>query len=303
MMVRKGWSTWKAVLLETVREVERKNLTLIAAGVAFFGTLALFPAIGALIAIWGLIGDPADVMSQLDSVRAVLPVDVYTLLTDQVTRPMTADESTLSLTGILSLGLAIWLARAGVAAVMRSMNAVYDEKGRRGLRHHVVAFGLTLALIFVAIVALTSVVAAPIILSILPLGGFATFAVEALRWVAATGVLLLGAGLIYRIGPNRRAAQVPWISPGAIIAVTLWTIGSVGFSAYLQNFGNYNEVYGSIGAVVALLIWLFISAFLLLIGAVVNAQLERHTYADSTVGPPKPLGERGATAADTYVEA
>ncbi|MBO6602666.1 MAG: YihY/virulence factor BrkB family protein [Roseicyclus sp.] len=299
---RHRWPVWWAVSKRVFAQIDRKNLGLISAGVAFYGILAIFPAITAVIAIWGLIGDPRAIMPQLEAFRAILPEDVFTLLGDQISALASASTDSLGLATILSILLALWSTRAGVAALMRGMNAVYDERNRRGLAHYASAFGLTVALILVALISIASVVVTPFVLAILPLGTLAALALEVVRWLVAIGVLLAGTGLVYRYGPNRRGARLPWITPGAVLAVTIWAAASAGFSLYLSNFGNYNEVYGSIGAVIALLIWLFISGFLLLLGAAFNAELERHTKMDSTVGPDRPIGERGAVVADTYKE-
>ena len=238
----------------------------------------------------------------MERYSVLLPADVFDIISGQITALAAADESTLGWTTLLSIFLALWSARAGVAALMQGMNAVYEERNRGGLAHYLTAFGLTVALILVALVAISAVLLVPAIMALVPLGALATVAVEVGRWLVAVGILFLGAGLIYRYGPNRRAARLPWITPGAVLAVFLWAGASVAFSIYLTNFGNYNEVYGSIGAVIALLMWLFISGFLLLLGAALNAELERHTEPDSTIGRDRPLGERGAQAADTYVE-
>lgn len=275
---------------------------LIAAGIAFFGILALFPAIAAVIALWGLIGDPQAVLPEIERYRFMVPGDIFAILSDQVTALADADEGTLGWATALSILLAIWSARAGVAALMQGMNAVYEESNRSGLRHYISAYVLTVGLVCVALLAIGTLVAVPIALALLPLGPAGEMMLEISRWCVAFALLLVGAGVIYRYGPNRRAARLPWITPGAVIAVLLWTAASFGFSVYLSNFANYNEVYGSIGAVIALLMWLFISGFLLLLGAALNAELERHTRPDSTVGKPRPLGQRGAQAADTYVK-
>lgn len=292
------WSIGKRVL----DAIGEKRLSLIAAGIAFFGILALFPAIAAIIALWGIVGDPQAILPVMERYSVLLPADVFDIISGQITALAAADESTLGWTTLLSIFLALWSARAGVAALMQGMNAVYEERNRGGLAHYLTAFGLTVALILVALVAISAVLLVPAIMALVPLGALATVAVEVGRWLVAVGILFLGAGLIYRYGPNRRAARLPWITPGAVLAVFLWAGASVAFSIYLTNFGNYNEVYGSIGAVIALLMWLFISGFLLLLGAALNAELERHTEPDSTIGRDRPLGERGAQAADTYVE-
>ena len=154
----------------------------------------------------------------------------------------------------------------------------------------------------VAIVALLTVVVAPVVLAFIPLGSFGSFIADLVRWTIAITVLLAGVGVLYRYGPNRKPARVQWLSIGAVLAVVSWAIVSVGFSYYVANFGNYNQVYGSIGAVIAMLIWLWISSFLVLMGASLNAQIELRTKADSTIGKPKPLGNHGAYMADNVVD-
>ncbi|UWQ18065.1 YihY/virulence factor BrkB family protein [Jannaschia sp. M317] len=292
------WNMTKRIFVQ----IDEKRLSLIAAGIAFYGILALFPAIAAVIALWGLIGDPNAILPELERFRAVMPVDAFTLISDQIDALSTADGETLGWATALSFLLAIWSARAGVASLMLGMNAVYEERNRQGIGHYLYAVGLTLVLLAVALVAIAAIVIVPIVMAFLPLGPMAEMALNAVRLVLAVGVLLIGAGIIYRYGPNRRAARLPWITPGAVLAVSVWAAASWGFSAYLSAFGRYNEVYGSIGAVIALLMWLFISGFLLLIGAALNAELERHTKPDSTIGMDRPLGQRGAQAADTYLK-
>lgn len=293
---------WWSIGKRVVEAIGEKRLSLIAAGIAFFGILALFPAIAAIIALWGIVGDPQAILPLIERYSFLLPTDVYTIISDQISTLAGTDSTTLGWTTLISIFLALWSARAGVAALMQGMNAVYEERNRGGLSHYLTAFALTIVLVLVALIAISAVLLTPVVMALVPLGGIATVAVEIIRWLVAVGVLFLGAGLIYRYGPNRRAARLPWITPGAVVAVFLWAGASFAFSIYLTNFGNYNEVYGSIGAVIALLMWLFISGFLLLLGAALNAELERHTRPDSTVGRARPIGERGATAADTFVE-
>ncbi|MEB8387811.1 YihY/virulence factor BrkB family protein [Rhodobacteraceae bacterium KMM 6894] len=297
-----GFAVWWSVAKRVFKMIDEKRLVLIAAGIAFFGILALFPAIAAIIALWGIIGDPQSILPLIQQYDFLFPAEVFSLISTQISALATADEGQLGWASILSILLALWSARAGVTALIQGMNAVYDESNRKGLRQYLAAIGLTLALVFVALTAIAAIVVTPVIMAFVPLGAFAQLLVEAIRWLVAVGILLAGAGLVYRYGPNRRAARLAWITPGAMLAVGLWTIASIGFSIYLANFGTYNEVYGSLGAVIALLMWLFISGFLLLIGGAVNSELERHTQPDSTVGPPRPIGERGAAAADTYLD-
>lgn len=292
------WDALKA----SVNHISENNISLIAAGVAFFGMLSLFPALAALIAILGLISDPVVVVAQLEEVRGLLPDDVYRIVNDQVVSLVTARADTLGWAGLLSLMVALWSARAGVGAMMIGLNNVYNERNRGAAGHYFRALMLTIGLVAVGITALLTVVVAPIVLAFIPLGPFGNLIADVVRWSIAIIVLLAGVGVLYRYGPNRRPARVQWISFGALLAVVSWALISVAFSYYVANFGNYNQVYGSIGAVIAMLIWLWISSFLVLLGASLNAQIELRTRPDSTIGSSKPLGQRGAYAADNVVE-
>lgn len=264
---------WRA-LRHVLRLMDEKNLSLIAAGVAFYGILAVFPALASIIAIWGVVGDPGAVATELAEFRAVLPRDVYMLIDSQLKALAQADGLTLGWASIVSLGLAIWSVRAGVAALMRGLNAIYDVPNRQGLSHYLHALLLTVSLIGVAIVAIGSVVLVPIVLAFVPLGAAAGTVLELTRWGVALSVLMAGFSVIYRLGPNRDDHPLRWVTPGAVFATLCWAAASAGFSLYLSNFGAYNEVYGSIGAVIAMLMWLFISAWLVLLGGALNAEIE-----------------------------
>ena len=265
-----------AILRASIAHVGENNLALISAGVAFFSMLSLFPALAALIALLGLISDPAVVVAQLEEMRPLLPEDVYQIINTQVVSLVTASSGSLGRAGVISLILALWSARAGVGAMITGLNAVYNKRDLNTARHYLRALLLTIGLVAVGIVSLLSLVVIPILLAFFPLGGLSRFAVEAARWGVVVTVLFAGIGMLYRYGPNRRGAQFRWLSAGAMVAVVFWVILSVGFSYYVSNFGNYNQVYGSIGAVIAMLIWLWISSFLVLYGAALNAQIELH---------------------------
>ena len=293
---------WRGALWGVWLVMDERNLGLIAAGTGFFAMLAVFPGIAALIAIWGLVADPSVIEAQLDLMNRFVPAEGLALIRSQLDRLLTAQVETLGWTTALSTGLSLWWARSGVASLIRGLNAVYREDHRVNIFfRYATAVGITLALVAMMLVALTAIVAVPVALAVLPLGPFAASALNVARWVIAGTVMVFGLGLIYRYGPNRRAAKVPWVSPGAVLAVLVWALGSWAFSLYLANFGRYNEVYGSIGAVVALLMWFYLSALVTLLGAALNAELELRTLPDTTVGPDRPMGERGAYVADTYL--
>ncbi|WP_299703617.1 YihY/virulence factor BrkB family protein [uncultured Tateyamaria sp.] len=282
----KDVALWWRAITHVARLNDEKHLGLIAAGVAFYAILAVFPGIAATIALWGMIGDPALALEQIEEFRALIPSDVYVLLTAQLTKLATTDGLTLGWASLLSFGFALWSARAGVAALMQGLNAIYDAPNRSGLSQYLRAFLLTLSLIGVVLIAMACIVVVPVVLAFLPLGPWANLGVELLRWGVGIGVLLVGFAVIYRLGPNLEGRRPRLISPGVVFAVICWITASSGFSIYLQNFGRYNEIYGSIGAVIVMLMWLFISAYLVLLGGALNAELARARRAKLAIPEP-----------------
>ncbi|MEJ6477099.1 MAG: YihY/virulence factor BrkB family protein [Octadecabacter sp.] len=252
-----------------------QNVGLISAGIAFYGLFAVFPAMAALIAIFGLIADPSVAYAQLEMLAEFMPAGAYALIEAQLLSLLSAPSQALGWATLLSLGIALWSARAGVAALVLGLNAIYGTPNRGGARHIMVAMLLTLSLIGMAVIALFTVVIAPIAIALLPLQTETEQLLELIRWIVAITTLLAALGLLYRYGPNRSGARMSWLTPGALLVVLAWFAASAGFSVYVANFGSYNEVYGSIGAVIALLMWLYISAYLILLGAVMNVALER----------------------------
>ena len=276
---------WRAVT-HVVRMNDEKRLGLIAAGVPFYAILAVFPGIAATIALWGIVGDPALALEQIEEFQALIPADVYRLLAGQLVKLATTDGLTLGWASLVSFGFALWSARAGAAALMQGLNAIYDAPNRSGLSHYFRAFLLTFSLIGVVLTAMACIVIVPVVVAFLPLGPWANFGIELVRWTVGVGVLTAGFAIIYRLGPNLQGARPRLISPGAVFAVVSWLAASTGFSVYLQNFGNYNEVYGSIGAVIVMLMWLFISAYLVLLGGALNAELARARRASLSIPEP-----------------
>jgi membrane protein len=281
--------TWLHAGKSVFAKIDDWNLGLISAGVAFYGLFALFPAITAVIAIWSLVADPIVVDEQIALMEEFLPTEAYGLIDAQVDTLTSTTSSRLGWATLVSILAALWSTRAGVSALMRGLNTIYGTPNRKGLRHYMAALGLTGVLVGVALVALTMVVIAPIVLQFLPLGVFTALALSFARWVIAVGVLLVGLAIVYRYGPNRQCVRMRWLTPGALMVVGLWAVASIAFSYYLANFGNYNEVYGSIGAVIALLMWLYISAFLVMLGGGLNVELEaRAGVGPNAVDPSEP---------------
>jgi membrane protein len=289
---------WRDVLLRTWNEVGGDHVSLIAAGVGFYGLLALFPAIAAMIAIWGLLFDPQQIEQQIETVSGLLPQDAAAIVTAQA-RKVAGGGGGLSLTAAGGILFALYSASKGMKALMEGLNIIYDEEEERGFfKLNLIALGLTLLMIVAMIAALGAIIIVPILLSFLGLGPVAETLANLLRWPLLFVVALFAMAVIYRYGPSRAQPRWRWVSWGAAIATIIWIIGSIGFSIYVQNFGSYNETYGSIGAVIILLMWFWLSAFIVLLGAELNSEMEHQTERDSTTGPEQPRGRRGAYVAD-----
>lgn len=266
---------WISVTVGVWHIIGARNLGLISAGVAFYALLSIFPAVAAIISLFGFFADPLVIEAQMELLREFVPEDAFELLSAQVDRLIAARDYALGWTSLVSVLIVFWTARLGVAAIIRGMTAIYGREPRGGLWHTITALALTAVLIGVAIVALALVVVLPVVLAFVPQTPLTGVILESLRWVLAVCVAVFGIALLYRYGPNRNGPRTRWFSPGLLMAVILWAATSISFSWFLGNFGNYNEVYGSIGAVVALLMWFYISAFVILLGAALNAEMER----------------------------
>ena len=274
---RPSWREMWDALQRAMLELHERNIGLIAAGVAFWGMLAMFPGIAAVIALWGFFADPLVIDEMLGLLEEFLPADAFRLIDSQVVRLAGANNSTLGWTTLFSTVAAIWWSRAGTEALIRGLNAAYRRSNRLGVRQWLAPIGLTLAIVGVALVALASVVIMPIVLAFLPPGSWTQTVLSGSRWGIAALVMVMGLGIVYRYGPNREGfGRGPWLTPGVFVALAIWIVASYGFSAYIQNFASYNKIYGTLGAAVILLLWLYISAYAVLLGAALNAKLERN---------------------------
>ena len=263
-----------AFALRLYRRTEQAELDLISAGVAFFGFLAIFPAVAAIIAIWGIALDPNVIRTQIELLKGFIPNEAYALLLSQVEGLLAVRGPQLGWTTLLSTVLALWSARAGVAALIRGLNAIHHLPNRTGGHHQLRAIAVTLILISLALAAMIVTVVAPFLINLLPLNLDDVFWLHYANLGLGLLLLVLCIGIAYRAGPNYTAKRPPFISWGLLIAVLLWAAAARGFMIYLANFPSYNRVYGSIGAVVILLIWLYVSAYTVLLGAAFDA--ERH---------------------------
>lgn len=294
------WTGWKDILWRTYQQIGEDRLLAIAAGVVFFGLLALFPAVTALVSSYGLFADPSTIGANLQQLALMLPVGTFQIVQDQIARVLAKGSTSLGVTFLFGLALAIWSANAGVKAMIDALNVVYDEEEKRGfIRLNLVSLAFTTGGIAALLLMVGAVVAFPLALDHLGLAPQSQWFVSLARWPLLLVMLLAALGILYRFGPSRRAARWEWLSVGAVAAALLWIAGSSLLSWYLSNFGNYNATYGSLGAAIGLMTWMWMSAIIVLCGAELNSEIEHQTVRDTTVGHPKPLGARGALMADT----
>ena len=294
---------WRDILLRAWRQLGKDNISIIAAGVAFYSLLAIFPAITAFVSLYGIVADPSQAQAQISLLERVVPADALTLLGDQLRAVTSARTTKLGWGAAIAILVALWSAGAGVRALMTALNVVYQEEEKRGfIKFYLVALGFTFGLISATILSLAVIVALPVAFRFLPLGGLAQTLISGLTWLILALVVILGLGALYRYGPSRTPAKTRWISWGAVAAAVLWLLASFLFSLYAANFADYSATYGAVGAVVALLTWFWLSALIVLLGAQLNAEMEHQTCKDTTVGAPKPMGARGAFVADDLGE-
>ncbi|HEU4897977.1 MAG TPA: YihY/virulence factor BrkB family protein [Actinomycetota bacterium] len=294
---------WFAILRRVMAEVKEDNVTLLAAGVAFYAMLAIFPAIIAVVTVYGLVADPNQVEAQVSEFAKSLPAGADQLLTEQLQNVASAGRQSLSIGLAVSLLAVLWTASGGVQGLVKGLNVVYDERETRGfLKLRGLSLLLTLGAILVAVIALALVAVFPAVIDNLGLGQAGELAASIARWVVLALLVLLALAVVYRYAPDRENPRWRWVSWGVVVALVLWLLGSFGFSWYVDNFGKYNQTYGALAAVIILLLWLFLSAFAVLLGAELDAEIERQTGRDTTTGPERPLGERGAEVADTLGE-
>jgi membrane protein len=294
------WKGWKDILWRTYERTGEDRLLAIAAGVVFFGLLAVFPAITALVSCYGLFANPSTIGDNLRTLALMLPEGSFTIVQDQIARVLAKGNTALGFTFLFGLALALWSANAGVKAVIDALNVVYEEREKRSfIKLNLLSLTFTAGGILALLLMVGAVVALPLLLNHLWLGSQSKLIVSLVRWPLLLAILLLALAILYRFGPSRREAQWQWLSVGAVAAALLWIAGSALLSWYLSNFGNYDATYGSLGAAIGLMMWMWMSAIIVLCGAELNSEIEHQTAADTTVGRPKPLGARGAVMADT----
>ncbi len=294
---------WWQVTRRAFKESSTDNVGILAGGIAYFGFLSIFPALIAGISLYGLVADPATIAQQGEGVLAALPQEAQPLIRDQLTAVTSTSGGALSFSLITSILLALWTASGGTGNLMTAINIAYDEEETRGfVKRRGTALVLTLGAIVFVLLTLALVAVIPAVLDALQLGTFINVIVEIARWVLLVALVMAALAVVYRLAPDRDAPQMKWTSTGAAVATLLWVLGSVAFSLYVNNFGSYNKTYGALAGVVVLLLWLYLTSYIVLLGAEINAEAEKQTHKDTTVGEPLPMGERRAQAADMVAD-
>jgi membrane protein len=288
---------WKDIAKRTMKEVKADQVPLLAAGVAFYALLSLFPAIIAGVSIYGLVADPTTVQNQIDELTRMLSPETAEIVGTQLEQVTSGAGGALGLATVIGILTALWSASSGMKALITGVNLAYDEtESRKFVKLRGLALLLTLGAMVLMAVALALIVGFPAVPDSWPTP--LQWAVAVLRFVLLAALLMVGLAVLYRYAPDRDEPKWSWVSPGSVVATLLWVLASVGFSIYVNAFGNYNKTYGALAGVIILMFWLYLTAFVVLVGAELNAEMELQTARDTTAGPEKPMGERDAHAAD-----
>jgi membrane protein len=294
------WAGWRDIFWRTYAQIQNDRLLSLAAGVVFYSLVALVPALAAGVSVYALFANAATIGKHLSIVADIVPAGTLDMLSGEITRIAAKSEGRLTVGFLVGLAIALWSANAGMKSIFDALNIIYDEDEKRGLiRLNLVSLFFTMCAIAAAGLAVSLVVVFPLLLAGFGLTSFDAPTIAYLRWPVMFVMIILGLAVLYRYGPSRRLVKWRWISVGSVLAALVWLAVSSLFSWYLGNFANYNATYGALGAVVGMMMWMWLSAIVVLVGAALNSEIEHQTARDTTVGPEKPLGARGAVMADT----
>jgi membrane protein len=292
-------SGWWDITKRVVNQAGADHISLIAAGVAFYSFLAVFPALAAVVSIYGAFTDPGDIQAQLRSLLGLVPVEIHNVLGEQLHNVTVRNEQTLGWTAAIALLLALWSANKGTNALLEGLNIAYNEAQSRGfLRRTALGLLFTVGTATGMTIALAVVVGTAALSASLQVPTWFALAVTVIGWLLIALMALAGLAMLYKYAPVRTDPKVRWVSIGSIVSLLMWLAGSAAFSLYVANFGSYADTYGSIAAIVIFLLWLYLSAYIVLLGAEINSESEHQTMRDTTIGVEKPMGERGAWHAD-----
>jgi membrane protein len=297
------WRGWRQVIRRTYLEMISDRISLAAAGCAFYATLALFPAITMLISIYGLIFDPMTVEPQLQVLGGLLPSAAFALIAERVHTLVSVEKATLGLNLLISTAIALWSSSTGTKSMLSALTMAYEENEQRSfLKFQATGLLMTLCGILGAVLALAILVFMPVAIQFIGLDAYAKALLRIFSFALLIMFVATSLSLLYHFGPSRRSAKWHWITPGSSVATLLWLIASVLLSLYVGHIASYDTSYGPLGAVVGVMMWFWVSAYAVLLGAELNAELELQTSEDTTTGPPKPVGQRGAFVADHVAE-
>jgi membrane protein len=291
---------WKQVLKRAWAENKADNMPIIAGGVAFFAFLSIFPSLIAMISLYGLVASPDTVAGQVEDLSAQLPDSAAELIGDQLEAIATNSGSALTWGLVVSILAALWTASGGVGNMITAINLAYDEvETRTFVKLKGTALILTLGAIVFVLITFGLVAVVPVVLDVLPLGVVGTVLAQVLRWTMLLAVFAGALAVLYRIAPDRDAPKLRWVSLGSLLVTLVWALVSLGFSFYVDNFGSYDKTYGAIAGVIVLMLWLYLTCYLVLLGAEINSEAEHQTARDTTEGEPRPMGQRDAEVADS----
>jgi membrane protein len=292
-------ATWLTILKRAYTSIMRDRVITIAAGVTFYSLLAIFPGVAAIVSLYGLFADAGTIQQQISGLAGLLPGGAVDIIGDEVKRVAGQGHAALGTGFFIGLATSLWSANAGMKSMFDALNVVYEEEERRGfIRLTIASLVFTLGAIAFLLIAMAALVVVPLVLQFVGLGEVAAWILWIARWPALLIVIVSALAMLYRFGPSRARAKWRWITPGSLFAAFAWLAASALFSYYVANFGSYNKTYGSLGATIGFMTWIWISAVIVLFGGEINAQMERATESDTTTGPPQPRGQRGAAVAD-----
>ena len=291
---------WKDVFWRVWKSLTEDHVMLIAGGVTFYLLLALFPALVAFMSVYGIFLDPATAVEQAQSLRGFFPPAAVDIFADQLARLTSKPSEALTLGLVLSLVIAFWSANGGVKAMIEGLNFAYNEREKRSfVRLNAVAFSFTLGAMALMMVLIVALAVIPATLAILNLGSVGTFVIKLLRWPLLVAALGLALAVLYRHGPSRRLPEWRWVTWGSAFATISWLFMSIGFTTYLDRIADFNATYGALAAPIGFLFWVWLSIIVIIMGAEINGEMEHQTAVDTTIGPDRPMGKRGAVMADT----
>jgi len=297
------WRGWKQIVKRAWAENQADNMPIISGGVAFFGFLSIFPALIALISIYGLVASPEAVANQVADISKQLPQDAATLIGKQLKAIVDNSGSALSIGLVVSILGALWSASGGMSNLITAVNIAYDEvEARNFVKLRALSLALTLGAMVFVLVAFGLLAVVPAFIDALPLGVVGTILAQVARWALLLALFAGSLAVLYRVAPDRDAPRLRWVSLGAVVVTVIWALVSVAFALYVNNFGSYDKTYGAIAGVIVLMLWLYLTCYLVLLGAEINSEAEHQTAHDTTEGEPQPMGSRDATMADTLPE-